>query len=116
MNARPDRGLAAVQSEWQDDTDRLAPCGQDPADDRLEQQAADHAAVDRAHDHAPVYQPPAGVQAEQPTQRERAAHRRRRRAPWTVCECGAWEKGYRHPGHRYRCPRYAVVELREDAA
>jgi hypothetical protein len=56
---------------------------------------------------------------EQPYPRERALHAAAGPQPDTAdqwCQCGARETGYRHPGHRYICPRYSPNPERHAAA
>lgn len=54
MNARPPLPLKAWLSEQAEQSDRLRPAGQDPADDHLEQRARAESEADRAFDHTPA--------------------------------------------------------------
>lgn len=107
--------MSDIRNHWEAEDDRLRPFGQAPDDDYLERQAAELVAEDRRQDHTPGIAP-ARIAVDQPSAMERREHARHpvghRRRPWTVCQCGAWEKGYRHPGHRYRCPRYSQTDER----
>lgn len=70
-----------------------------------------------------------GIHVEQPSDRERREHYDETRVrnqlhprtgnvqvqPARLCDCGARDLGYPHPGHRYACRNYAKRPIRNAA-